>query len=424
VVTLAVPMLRPDQARIAHHPAKRKYVAMGRRWGKSMMCLIIIIGALRQGMRVAWVVPNYRNSNGLWRAVEGILGVLVKNGQARINRSERTVRLMNGGMLGVYTADNPTGMRGEWFHLVIVDEASRVAEEVIDDVIEPTLADADGDAIYISTPAGKNWFWRGWQNAHADMRQCAAFSAPTSANPSPMIRKAAEMARLRFGEDSDTYKQEWLAEFVDSGALVWLAEWVKRYDPDEPTYQNRIIGRTLSYDTASKDKNTNAYSVCVVGDLMDDYSMCIRHVWRERLLMPQLVERIAEDAKRWNYDGKLFDRDGIRRGDIVIEDQSSGTGAYQMLYHTGDPLLQACLSGFRPTNSKEERFGNTGIWVKRGWVKFPVPSGRVPWLHAFESELFQEEDFMDQRDAVAQLILWNEPTFYRGVEARGRVEAA
>ena len=423
MVTLAVPMLRPDQARIALHPAKRKYVCAGRRFGKTVLGIALVLAALKQRGKVAWVVPTYRNANGVWKSLVGIMSPLIKAGEARANRSERTIELRKGGFFGIFTADNPTGMRGEWFNLVVVDEASRVSEDVIDEVIEPTLADADGEAVYISTPQGKNWFYRGWSSAYANMQTEAAFKATTAANPSPMIQKAFERARLKFSEDSDTFKQEWLAEFVDSGALVWLPECVTRYDPDDPTYERRIIGRTLSYDTASKDKNTNAYSACVVGDLMDDYSMCIRHVWRERLLMPQLVERITEDAKRWNYDGKLFSN-GRRRGDIVIEDQSSGTGAYQMLYYSGDPLLQACLKGFRPTNSKEERFGNTGIWVKRGWVKFPIPSSRAPWLKAFEDELFQEEEFLDQRDAVAQLILWNEPIFYRGVEARGRVEAA
>lgn len=422
-VAVSAPQLRPDQARIATHPARRKYVCMGRRWGKTVLGLVLVLAALLAGLKVAWVVPTYRNSNGVWKSLIGHLGALIKSGKARANRSDRTIDLWNGGFFGIYTADNPTGMRGEWFHLVIVDEASRVAEEVIDEVIEPTLADADGEAVYISTPAGKNWFYRGWQAAYANMSEAAAFKATTAGNPSPMIRKAFERARLKFGEDSDTFKQEWLAEFVDSGALVWLAEWVGRWHYDEPGRERRIIARTLSYDTASKDKDTNAYTACVIGDLMDDYSMNIRHVWRERLLMPQLVDRIAEDARRWNYDGKLY-RDGYAVGHVVIEDRSSGTGAYQTLYHSGDPMLQACLRAFNPTGSKDERFGNAGVWVKRKWVRFPAPSSRTPWLKSFEDELFNEEAFKDQRDAVAQLILWHEQVFLRGVEARGQVEAA
>lgn len=422
---ISTPQLRPDQAVIATHPAKRKYCAMGRRYGKTVLGLVLVLAALRMGLRVAWVVPTYRNSNPLWRAVEAAVGPARKAGRVRMNRSERYVETDVGGFLGVYTGDNPDAMRGESFHLVVADEASRISETAIEDVIEPTLADEDGDLLAISTPKGKNWFYREFQRGRTDMRDVAAFQAPTTANPNPRIRMAAERARIRFGDDSDTYRQEWLAEFVDSGALVWLPEWVTRYDPANPDRERRIIARYLSYDTASKDKDRNAYTACCVGELLDDYTMDLRHVWRDRLLMPQLVDRIAEDAIRWNYDQKLYQPGSYEPaiGNIVIEDQSSGIGAFQTLYHSGDPLMQACLKAFNPKTSKEERFGNAGTWVKRGWFRLPRPGPDVRWLKAFEDECFEEQEFFDQRDAVTQLILWNEPTFFRAVEAQGQVAA-
>ena len=414
---VVAPRLRPDQARIAMHPAKRKYCSAGRRFGKSVLGQVMVLAALRVGLRVAWVVPTYRNSNPLWRAVESSLGPVRKAGACRMNRSERYVEMVgNGGYLGVYTGDNPDAMRGESFHLVVIDEASRVSESAIDDVIEPTLADEDGDLLAISTPKGKNWFYRAFQRGRMDMQSVAAFQAPTSDNPSPRIKLAAERARLRFGEDSDTYRQEWCAEFVDSSALVWLDEWVTRYDPSDPARERRIIARYLSYDTASKDRDTNAYTACVVGELLDDYTMDIRHVWRDRLLMPNLVDRIDQDAARWDYDGKLFD--------VVIEDRSSGIGAYQTLMHGGSERIRRTLRAFNPTTSKGERFGNAGTWVKRGIVRLPRPGPDALWLKALEDELFEEDQYLDQRDAIAQLILWLEPTFFRGVEARGMVSAA
>src|SRR4051812_33838255 len=118
-----VPMLRPDQAKVALHPAKRKAVCCGRRWGKTVLGQVLVISSLLMGMRVAWLVPTYRNSNPLWRAVESALAPLRKAGKAKLNRSERYVELWNGGFLGIYTADNPDAMRGEWFHLVVTDEA-------------------------------------------------------------------------------------------------------------------------------------------------------------------------------------------------------------------------------------------------------------------------------------------------------------
>lgn len=410
-VPISVPMLRPDQARIALHPAKRKAVCMGRRWGKTILGLVLVLSAALIGQRVAWLVPNYRNSAPFWRALESALAPLAKVGRARLNRSERFVELWNGGFIGVYTADNAGAMRGEWFHLVVTDEAARVKEEVIEEVVEPTLADRDGDHIAISTPLGKNWFWRMWRRGIEDGVEIAAFRAPSSANPSPLIRKAYERAKLVFGEDSNSFRQEWNAEFVDSGAVVWLREWCEdRYDVHDAAMARSVIARFLSYDTASKDKAHNAYSACVVTELLADYRMRLRHVWRDRLLMPDLVARIEQDAVRWDHDGLLHE--------IVIEDQASGIGAYQTIERSGTERVMSLLRAFNPKTSKDERFGNAGVWVKNGSVILPAPCEETRWLHAFEAEVFEEDEFMDQRDAVAQIILWKEPFLSQGFHLR------
>jgi hypothetical protein len=85
---------------------------------------------------------------------------------------------------------------------------------------------------------------------------------------------------------------------------------------------------------------------------------------------------------------------------------------------SGSPLLAATLRAFNPTSSKDERFGNAGVWVKNGSVILPQPAEETRWLHAFEAEVFEEDEFMDQRDAVAQLILWNEHRLAAGLHAR------
>jgi hypothetical protein len=44
----------------------------------------------------------------------------------------------------------------------------------------------------------------------------------------------------------------------------------------------------------------------------------------------------------------------------------------------------------------------------------------VPWLLPFESEVFEEGDFKDQRDATAQLVLYLEHYLAAGFQGRGR----
>jgi hypothetical protein len=119
--------------------------------------------------------------------------------------------------VGVYTADNSVGLRGENFDIVICDEAPQYAPEVWSDVIMPTLADRDGMAYLIGTPKGRNWFFQEYLRGRADGKAQVSFTAPSSANPMPQIQKAARLARGRVSDR--TYRQEWLAEFVEDGAF-------------------------------------------------------------------------------------------------------------------------------------------------------------------------------------------------------------
>lgn len=210
--------LRPDQWEIVNHPAKVKVVCNGRRWGKTTMGGTLAAIAAAQGAKVLWTAPTYKNTRPLWRWVESVCGPFVADG-VEVSRSERTVSFPNGGFLALYSADNPTAIRGEWFHFAIVDEAPLIEEETWTDVIQPTLADAEGTALLIGTPKGRNWYYREWTKAKADGKYSAAWTAPTNANPMPTIQKAFELAKERMSER--TFRQEWLAEFIDDGGGVF-----------------------------------------------------------------------------------------------------------------------------------------------------------------------------------------------------------
>ncbi len=218
-LSLRLPRLRPDQTKIAKHPAKIKVVVMGRRWGKTVLGGNLALLVASQGAKAAWCVPTYKNGRPLWRWVEKQLSHLKKAGLCFLNRTERTVDFLNGGLLAIYSMDNEDSIRGEFFHLVVVDEAAKMSETAWSDAIAPTLADYDGDALLISTPRGRNWFWKEYQRGVSGVEGYASFNAPTSDNPNPNIKKAAELARQRVPER--TYEQEWLAIFLDDGNGVF-----------------------------------------------------------------------------------------------------------------------------------------------------------------------------------------------------------
>lgn len=212
-----LPRLRADQYRIATHPAKTKVLSMGRRWGKTVLGGTVCGNALAQHGRVAWIAPTYKNTRPMWRWL--LLATLedVRAKRMKVSRAERTITTNRGGFLGIFSGDNIDSIRGEAFHLVVIDEAARIPETAWSDAIMPTLADYGGDAILISTPKGKNWFYHEWLRGIERNNEIACWTAPTGDNPNPNIRRAFQLVRDRV--PADTYKQEWLAEFVDAGAV-------------------------------------------------------------------------------------------------------------------------------------------------------------------------------------------------------------
>jgi hypothetical protein len=185
---------------------------MGRRWGKTMMTGSVCLASAATGAAVAWVVPTYKNARPVWRFVEQHAA-----GIAKVSKSDMLAQFPGGGWMGVYTADNDTSMRGEAFDLVAVDEAAQIRPETYTDVIMPTTADRDGLIYLISTPKGKNWFYQEFMRGMAGQAGQSSFTAPSSHNPSPQIQRAAMLAKDRVSER--TYRQEWLAQFVDDGAM-------------------------------------------------------------------------------------------------------------------------------------------------------------------------------------------------------------
>lgn len=224
---LHLPTLRPDQYAIATHPAKVKVLAMGRRWGKTTLGGCLALATASQGGRVAWIVPTYKNGRPLWRWAETAVRELVKAGLCHINKADRTISFEGGGWLGIYSADNPSSILGEAFHLVIIDEAARIPEVVYVETIRPTLADFDGDIIIITTPKGKNWVWREWMRGQLreNWNRIKSWTAASSQNPNPLIQQAFEEARTTI--DDHSFKQEWLAKFIDAGGEVF------HFDPKE-----------------------------------------------------------------------------------------------------------------------------------------------------------------------------------------------
>lgn len=203
---------------------------------------------------------------------------------------------------------------------------------------------------------------------------------------------------------------------VDAKLKPYSMEWwrERRYDASKNAHRQRSVARYLSYDTASKTDDHNAYTALVVFDLMPDYTVTITHAWMDRVLGVDVADTIAEHAVYWNADGKL-------KG-IIVEDESSGVVAIQALRQRRDWISRLVVA-FNPApfgDKLKVRPQRAATWCKRGCVLLPWPHDSVPWLHLVEQHIggFPFIMWKDLIDALNQGIIYLENLLAEGWRAR------
>lgn len=229
----------------------------------------------------------------------------------------------------------------------------------------------------------------------------------------PEYKGLAEVLKQRDITPALIWEGTYQGNPTPAGGYTFRREWwgpAMRYMPGE--WLGQIVGRFQSWDTAEETKETSAYSVCVTGDVLADYRLAIRHVYRERLTFDALPATIESMARQWNGDGRLHS--------IVIEDKSSGKAANQTLKATSAMWLRERISPYQPVGSKGHRASQASVWCRNGMVLLPHPHEAAPWLMDFEDELysFPQSAFADQVDAFSQLVLFAENYLAEGYQAK------
>jgi len=300
------------------------------------MCGTIALACANKGASVAWVAPTYRNSRPLWRFAEQMTVPVVK--QLLIRRAERTIEFPSGGYLSIYSADSPDSIRGEAFDLVVVDEAALMDERVWYDVLMPTLADRRGHAILVSTPRGRNWFWREYERCR---QEGAAWRAPSTDNKLQSIREAAARARELVSER--TYRQEWLAEFVDEAGGVFrgVRACVRAVEPSGLFALGVDIGRDEDYTAVAVFDISQSAVLKVARWRHEDYT--------------RTVQRIAQIAREY------------QAAEVVVEQNAAGAPVMDYLASQNIPVL-----GAMTTASTKRAIIERLAWaIERGEIVLP-----------------------------------------------------
>lgn len=216
-IEIEVPEFHPAQQQIVDEARRFNVLACGRRFGKSLLGVSLDIEPALEGYPVSWFSPTHKMLAEIWRDMSQILRPVI----SRTAVQEHRLELITGGIIDMWSLDAADSTRGRKYKRAIVDEAAMVPgfKDAWEAVIRPTLTDYEGDAWWLSTPRGMNYFKQGFDYGQDPLKpDWASWRFPTSANP---YIPAGEIEKAREDLPELTFKQEYLAEFLQSEGAVF-----------------------------------------------------------------------------------------------------------------------------------------------------------------------------------------------------------
>ena len=205
---IELPKPHINQQGILDNSARFRVVMCGRRFGKSELSQILCINAAIHGQQVAYITPTYKLAKAFFKKLSQYL-------HFPNNISDLIINFPNSGSVEFFTGERLDNLRGRKFHLVVVDEASFIAnlEDGWLNAIRPTLTDYIGKAVFLSTPRGKNYFYSLYMKSGEPDWQ--GFKFTTYDNPF-IDKSEIDDARLQLPEV--VFEQEYMANPAENSA--------------------------------------------------------------------------------------------------------------------------------------------------------------------------------------------------------------
>lgn len=366
----------PTQREWLECDAQVKVAACGRRWGKTESAAVdaATLALLAPGSVQIVVSPTYDQSRLIFGHVERLLlQSRVTRPAVNIARTPYPRLSVLGSVIMARTADEDgRNLRGHSADRVIVDEAAYVRDSVVAEVIMPMLADRAGRLVMISTPFGKNHFYRAFVKGQGP-GQYASFCFPSWTNP----HISADYVAMQRNElSSRQFAIEYEARFLDdeSSVFAWreIEAAAKRGDR-RGSAADRFETVAAGIDWARYTDYTAAVAVGVDADgchviAIDRFN---RMGWDDQ------VRRVVRFLREHRVESALADQ--TASGDVLLE------MIRRHLWQTGAEVI---VEGYQFTNqSKRDLIEGLAARFSQGNIFIPRDEALIRELEHYEYEL-------------------------------------
>lgn len=287
-----------------------KVLACGRRWGKSEVAAMEILRALSKDVpqQILLIAPSLEQCLPIFERVcellqelEVVPAFFIRSTpfpQLRVGASRVIARSVARG--GLY-------LRGKQAHLIVVDEAAYVPEQVIYEVLMPMLADTGGKLILVSTPRGKNYFYRLFLQGQEPNSSVWSMQRSSWQN-SLLDRGFIEMQRGLM--TARQFEVEYGAAFLDPAGQVFQTEWVDQ----AILLHEEVEGEVVAGIDWARYRDYTA--VVILQGTRTAAKMVASRRWQNKAWGEQVAE-VAEYLQSHQVGRVLCDRTGV--GDPLHE---------------------------------------------------------------------------------------------------------
>ena len=319
-------MLEPHEKQIdvIKSDARFKVIRAGRRSGKTTLEIeeMVFYAVTGKDRNIFYIAPTQKQARSIiWEALKDRLAGVGSPNEARL---EMKVPTQDGGFSTIYVSgwENRENFRGMKAYYIVFDELDTMRNFFIgwQEIFRPALTDTLGKATFIGTPKKENPNLRRLEKIAEEDEDYEAFQFTTSDNP---YIPREELVKAKKELDYDTYKQEYLAEYVENAGALF------KYTALVDTFSNTITKIETKYlivDIADDGSDKTIFSFW---EGLEEY----RREGFERLNTESIISKIREyaAADRIAYSNIAVDAIGVGAG-VASSSMLDGVIGYKSSY--------------------------------------------------------------------------------------------
>jgi PBSX family phage terminase large subunit len=273
----------------------------GRRTGKSYSAAILAFSKLLEpGQQVMVVAPNFSLSSIIWDYVTDLIK-LMNIEVEKFNQKDKVVKLINGSIFRLLSANNRDSLVGRAANLLIIDEAAIIPnDEYFIRDLRPALSTfKDSRCLWISTPRGKgnylyDYYMRGQNPEYEDWGSAVyTWRSNPRLSEKDVMEAKRSMTRALFAQE---YECEWTT--TESQIYETISE-----EKHVGSYQtHRFVEVIAGLDVGYRDENV----FVVIGFDGERYYVIDEYISKESTTSA-LASVILEKIDEWRIDNIYID---------------------------------------------------------------------------------------------------------------------